>query len=313
MSHPPGQLTLLLRPDEKMPRTAHVPVMGVAKDPGPVMRRVRRFFRPWRLVGKALLVGTPFWLTAAVVTVGGAAAQWVVELFGSSSTMAAAGLGTAGVLSLIPLALLSVWAGLVVGLDLRELGRVRRERRGYDAALARANEPDVLSPADLRRSGVREALKALAHMDGLLASLARDGSPVSGVIRDGIEQSHAMVRRSVLDLIATERRIDEWLGKLGPTSDYVVKLVNRRKALLAGYPGILDQCLLATDHGLSQTGEDPGDLQRDVEQLLDRCRRALAQLDQLQPAVDEQELLLYAARQRERAAAGGAGASLEQP
>lgn len=307
MPEQPGQLTLLIRPGEKPPKVTDVPALKTVYDPGPVMRRVRTFFRPGRLLGKLILIGLPFWATSAVIVVGGAAAQWVVELFGSASTMTAAGLSTAATVALIPLILLGIWAGIAAALDLRDLGKVRRMRRAYDTALSRADEPDVLSPGDLHRPAVRESLRALKHMDGLLDALARDGSPVSGVIRDGLEQSHALVRRSVLDLIATERRLAEWSAKLGPSSSYTAQLADRRQALLAAYPGILDQCLHATDHGLAKAStDDPAELDRKVQQLLDRCRNALSQLEMPGPAIDEDELLLYAARERERVATASA-------
>lgn len=290
----PDHLTLLLRDGEKTPSYAGMPMMAKVSDPGKPFPRLRRFFSPWRLLGKVVLVGVPLW-GAAMVAEGISLVGRLLNLSGSGAT----GLSTGAVLALSPLVILGLWAAYVGVLDLMALGRHRRRARAYDDAVARLGDADILTPADLRSSGIREGLAMLGHFEKLLASVDRERGRVSELLRESLHESRRLMHRSVLDLIATERRLAEWSRRLGDASTYRAKLEDRREQLVGSYPGILDQCLHATDHALAQADEDPADLERSVDQLLDSCQRALAAVEVDGPVIDEQELLMYAAKARE--------------
>lgn len=298
----PDNLTLLIRPGESSPRLTDAPMMPRVSDPGPSFLRLRSFFRPWRLFGKALVIGLPCLAAAGVIGLGG----WVS---GSASWSS-----TATTLTWLPLGILALWAGLAGVFDLSGFGRHRKKSRAYKDAMARLGAPDILTPADLRSPGIREGLRTLGLFERLLAGVDSEGARVGSLLRDSLYETKRMVFRSVLDLIATERRLMEWSGRLGEDSAYKAKLEARRAKLTASYPGILDECLQAMDQALAKADAEPGDLEQSVQGLLDSCHRALDEVDRDGPAVDEQELLMYAAKARDRAAheaeAGEADAGL---
>jgi hypothetical protein len=297
-------LTLLIRPGEKTPSVQGLPMMARVSDPGPSFPRLRKFFRPWRLVFKLVVVGVPCWIASAIAAVGG----WLGDLFTSSPFYSAPvsdpAIGAPTILALLPLGILGLWAAYVGVRDLTELGRNRADDKAYRQALARLGDPHIITPHDLKSPGIREGLVTLGHFEQLLASVDRERGRVSSLLLDSLHQSRRLVQKSVLDLIQTERRLAEWTGRLGDESTYKAKLENRRERLAGSYPEILDQCLHAADRALARADEDPADLQRSVDGLLDSCQRALAEVERDGPAIDEQELLMYAAKAREAEAAG---------
>ncbi|MFN3166675.1 MAG: hypothetical protein ACE37H_06380 [Phycisphaeraceae bacterium] len=293
-------LTLLIRPGEKLSHSRGLPMMARVSDPGPSFPRLRRFFRPWRLVFKLVAVGIPFWVASMIAAVGG----WLGDVFASAPS-ADPLIGTPTILALLPLGILALWAALVGLRDLTELGRHRADDKAYREALARLGDPDILTPRDLKSPGIREGLVTLGHFEQLLASVDRERGRVSALLLVSLHQSRRLVQRSVLDLIQTERRLAEWSARLGDESTYKAKLEQRRDRLAGAYPEILDRCLHAADRALARADEDPADLQRSVDGLLDSCQRALAAVERDGPAIDEQELLMHAAKAREAEAAGG--------
>lgn len=306
-------LTLLVRPGESASFSRGMPMMQEVSDPGPGFPGLRRFFRPWRFMGKVLAVGVPLWVMAGLSAIGGYLAGFVATFAESLMPIAVAGMNTAWYLALLPIGILSLWAGIVGARDLLELGRHRRRARDYAEALERADAPDVLSPRDLQSSGIREGLRTLGSLEKLLASVDRERDGFSSLLRDSLYESKRLVHRSVLDLIETERRLADWSDRLGEASTYKAKLEARRDALAGSYAGILDRCLHATDRALARADEDPADLDRSVRELLDSCQRALNEVERDGPAIDEQELLMYAAKAREVEQAEAGDERIDEP
>ena len=302
------KLTLLIRPGEKARSLSGLSKINQVSDPGPSFPRLRKFFRPWRLIGKVLLVGIPCWILAGLSAVGGIAANYIGQFFESVLPLAVAGMDGALYLSLLPLGILALWAGVIGARELLRSGRHRERAKAYADALARENEPDVLTPGDLRKPGVVEGLRTLGSMEKLLATVDREGGRLSSLLRDSLYESKRLLHQSILDLIQTERRLAQWSDRLGNDSAYRTKLIARRDSIVGSYAGILDRCLEATDQTLAKADEDPARLDASVEQLLTSCQRALAQAEHDGPAIDEQELLMYAAKAREASEAPAADA-----
>ncbi|MEO0474973.1 MAG: hypothetical protein AAF085_03235 [Planctomycetota bacterium] len=292
-------LTLLIRPGEK-----HGSLSGLAKiqpvsDPGPSFPRLRKFFRPWRLVGKVLAVGVPCWIISVLAAVSGFAAGWLSQFLELIAPFANASMNAAAYFGLLPLGILALWAGFVAIGDALKHAKHRKQAKAYADAVSRKDEPDVLAPLDLRKPGVLEGLRALGSMEKLLITVDREGDRLSSLLRDSLYEAKRLLHRSVLDLIQTERRLAQWTERLGAESSYRAKLIARRDSIVGSYAGILDRCLEATDQALANATDDSAQLDRSVEQLLTSCQRALAQAEQDGPAIDEQELLMYAAKARE--------------
>lgn len=303
MPEQPDNLTLLIRPGEKLLSSRGLPQMRRVSDPGPSFARLRKFFRPWRLAVKALLIGLPCWVGAMVVYLGGFLAGLTTGL----TPLAELGMGTAAGLALLPFGILALWAGLLALHDLTDWPANHNRAKAYNEVLARLGEADVITPSDLKSPGIREGLRTLGNFERLLASIENHRDRFSALLRDSLHESSRLIHRSVLDLIETERRLAEWSDRLGKGSAYKAKLQARRDKLVGSYAGILDQCLAATDRALAHRAEDPADLQRSVQTLLDACQRALAEVEMDGPAIDEQELLMYAAKARDEREAGAAG------
>lgn len=312
MATTPDKLTLLIRPGETLSHSRGLPMMQRVSDPGPSFPRLRRFFRPWRFIGKLLAIGLPCWLFSATVAVGAWFAGALTRFFEGLLPLVSASVDTATVLALLPLGILALWAGVLGLRDLAELGRHRKRADAYADALARLGDEDILTPADLRSPGIREGLVTLGHFEKLLATIDRDADRMSSLLRDAMHESNRLVLKSVLDLIATERRLEEWSGRLGNESSYMAKLIARRERLAGSYAGILDQCLHATDQALARAEDHTDDLDQSVTRLLDSCQRALVEVERDGPAIDEEELLMYAAKARE-AQARGEAADTDRP
>lgn len=318
MDHDQPKLTYLLRQgDRRIPPPKPAPPLHEVREPGPRFARLRKFVRPWRLVGKLTVFGLPFWITAGLFAAGGWAAGALSGLIESLGSVAQAGMNTATMLALAPFALLAVWAGILAVVDAGKLPQQRRMALDFKEASQRLGKPDVLTPNDMRQHSVREALTMLAHMKHMLDELSRDDRPFSGVLLDSIRESHRLMERSVLELVTTERQLAEWSGRLGEQAGYAVQLQQRRHALLQSYPEIIDRCLKATDQALAKQARLEGevgasvggagttggaaDLEQAVSELLERCQRAIDKVDAT--SYDEQEFLHYAAKQAEGSAA----------
>lgn len=304
------KLTYLLRDRERRIKPpAPVPPLHEVREPGPRFARVRRFFRPWRLIGKLTFIGLPCWVTAGVLAASGWTAGALSGLIESLTSVAEAGMSGAAFMALLPVGILALWAGILAVIDATKLPEQQKMQRDYNDAAARLGQPDILTPQDMRRQSVREALTMLAHMKHMLDELSRTDRPFSGVLLDSLRESQRLMERSVLELVTTERQIAEWSGRLGEGAGYPVQLQQRRQQLLASYPEIIDRCLKATDQALAKqaiaTGEtganlaagasSGGDLKDAVDDLLARCQRAIDKVDAT--AYDEQEFLRYAAQE----------------
>ncbi|MFI4860421.1 MAG: hypothetical protein ACIAXF_07045 [Phycisphaerales bacterium JB063] len=305
----PPKLTYLVRQsDRRIHPPVPAPPIHEVREPLPRFGRLRKFFRPWRLVSKLALFGLPFWLTAGVLAAGGWAAGALSGVIQSLGSVADAGFSAAGTLALLPLGIFALWAGVLAVLDLSNLPKERQAELAYRRASERLGEPDVLTPDDMKRMSVREALTMLAHMRHMLDELSSEKRPFSGVLLDSLRESHRLMEQSVLELVTTERKLAEWAGRLGDDAGYTLQLQQRRQALLASYPEIIDRCLKATDQALAKQarldagapvqttgGGGAADLEQAVSELLERCQRAIDKVDAT--AYDEQEFLQYAAKQ----------------
>ena len=306
------KLTYLLKQRERrLPPPKPAPSLREVREPAPRFARLRRFFQPWRLIGKLTVFGLPCWITAGVLAASGWAAGALSGLLSSLTSVAEAGMSGATFMALLPFGLLACWAGILAIVDAAKLPEREKMQRAYDEAAARLGEPDILTPEDMRKHSVREALTMLAHMKHMLDELSRTDRPFSGVLLDSLRESQRLMERSVLELVTTERQIAEWSGRLGDSAGYPVQLQQRRQALLASYPEIIDRCLKATDQALAKearaTGEtgaqitaatpsgDAADLKDAVADLLERCQRAIDKVDATD--YDEQEFLRYAAQE----------------
>lgn len=311
------KLTYLLRQREKrIAPPSPAPPLHEVREPSPRFARLRKFFRPWRLIGKLTLIGLPCWVTAGVLAAGGWAAGALSGLIDALGSVAEAGMSGAAFMALLPLGVLALWAGILGLLDAAKLPQQQQMQRAFDEATARLGQPDILTPQDMRRQSVREALTMLAHMKHMLDELSRTDRPFSGVLLDSLRESQRLMQRSVLELVTTERQIAEWSGRLGDDAGYPVQLQQRRQALLASYPEIIDRCLKATDQALAKqaiaigetgtqiataTASGGADLKDAVADLLERCQRAIDKVDATD--YDEQEFLRYAAQQADSGAA----------
>ena len=313
------KLTYLVRQSERRihPPTPAPPIREV-REPMPRFGRLRKFFRPLRLLSKLTLFGLPFWLTSGVLAFGGWAAGALSGLIQPLAAISESGYSAAGVLALLPLGLFALWAGILVVLDVSKFPQERRAELAYQRADERRGEPDVLTPEDMKRMSVREALTMLAHMRHMLDELSNEKRPFSGVLLDSLRESHRLMEQSVLDLVTTERKLAEWSGRLGADAGYTLQLQQRRQALLQSYPEIIDRCLKATDQALAKQARADGeigsavgsakggatDLEQAVAELLERCQRAIDRVDATD--YDEEEFLLYAAKDAEQKAAATA-------
>jgi len=306
------KLTYLLKQREKrIPPPHPAPPLHEVREPGPRFARLRKFFRPWRFIGKLTLIGLPCWVTAGVLAASGWAAGAMSGLIDALGSVAEAGMSGATFMALLPLGILALWAGLLALLDAANLRQQNQMQRDYSEAAAKLGQPDILTPQDMRMHSVREALTMLAHMQHMLDELSRTDRPFSGVLLDSLRESQRLMERSVLELVTTERQIAEWSGRLGEGAGYPVQLQQRRQALLASYPEIIDRCLKATDRALAKEAAAAGetgasvtaatasggaaDLKNAVADLLERCQRAIDKVDAT--AYDEQEFLRYAAQE----------------
>ncbi|XAM01423.1 hypothetical protein OT109_08510 [Phycisphaeraceae bacterium D3-23] len=308
------KLTYLVRQrDRRIHPPVPAPPIHEVREPLPRFGRLRKFFRPWRLIGKLTIFGLPFWATSAVLAAGGWAAGALSGVFSSLGSVADAGLSAAGTVALLPFGLFALWAGILALLDFSKFPQQRKAELAYQRAAERLGEPDVLTPDDMKRMSVREALTMLAHMRHMLDELSSDKRPFSGVLLDSLRESHGLMERSVLELVSTERKLAEWTGRLGEDAGYTLQLQQRRQALLQSYPEIIDRCLKATDQALAKQARVEGevgsavggasttggaaDLEHAVAELLERCQRAIDKVDAAD--YDEQEFLLYAAKEAE--------------
>ncbi len=313
MKRNPDNLTLLISPGQSLEHSHGLPMLTWVSEPEPSFRRLKKFFRPWRFVAKLLAVGLPCWFGAVIVAIGGWLAGMVAELAQSAMPLAVTGMSSAMYLMLMPLGILALWAGVVGLYDLADVVRNRSKAKAYERAVARLGEPDILTPDDLRSPRIREGLVTLGQFETLLASVERERKRISSLLRDSLHESRRLVHRSVLDLIQTERNIAEWSGRLGEDSTYRTKLEARRDQLASSYADILNQCLEATDRALSGADEDPADLKHSVEALLAACTRAMQRVELDGSQIDEEELLMYAAKAREAEAQSAREAGREAP
>lgn len=305
------KLTYLVRRDDRRVHPpSPAPPLREVREPAPRFARLRKFCRPWRLIGKLTVFGLPFWITSGVLALGGWAAGALSGLIESLGSVASAGMNAAVFLTLLPVGLIALWAGVLALVGASKLPEQKRMQRAFDEATARLGQPDILTPEDLRKQSVREALTMLAHMEHMLDELSRTDRPFSGVLLDSLRESQRLMERSVLELVTTERQLGEWSTRLGQDAGYPVQLQQRRQALLQSYPEIIDRCLKATDQALAKqaiaTGETDAhistathsggaDLKDAVADLLERCQRAIDRVDATD--YDEQEFLRYAAQQ----------------
>ncbi|MEM9415159.1 MAG: hypothetical protein AAGA29_06710 [Planctomycetota bacterium] len=319
------KLTYLVRQsDRRIHPPVPAPPINEVREPMPRFGRLRRFFKPWRLISKIAIFGLPFWLTSGVLAAGGWAAGALSGLIESLGPVADAGFGAAGTVALLPIGLFALWAGILAVMDFSKFPKERKAGIAYQLANQRRGESDVLTPDDMKRMSVREALTMLAHMKHMLDELSSDKRPFSGVLLDSLRESYRLMERSVLELVETERKLAEWTGRLGEDAGYTLQLQQRRQALLQSYPEIIDRCLKATDQALAKQAQADGrvgsavegadvaggsggaaDLEQAVSELLERCQRAIDKVDAT--AYDEQEFLQYAAKQADAGAQAPAG------
>ena len=184
----------------------------------------------------------------------------------------------------------------------------------------RAGEPDVLTPQDMRRQSVREALTMLAHMQAHARRAVACRPPVlRRAARFAARESQRLMERSVLELVTTERQIAEWSDPAGRAARATPSSSSSAaRPCLESYPEIIDRCLKATDRALAKAGRRLG---RDRRGRSPRrrplrgrgrgrphagrrptsstaARRAIDKVDAT--GYDEQELLHYAAQEADR-------------